>query len=140
MSAAGEHCPLVGTWRLVAWSSPLDGDTPTAGFPEWERAQGQLIYTEQGTMSVQTSTPERSRFGDEAVYGGTPEEKATAYDDFRACCGTYDFTGERVVHHVDQSVVPDDIGSDQTLLVRLDDSILVLTDEPRSRSATWERI
>jgi hypothetical protein len=140
MSRPDPTCPLIGTWKLLGWRSLVDGDDPTTAPPDWERVQGQIIYTTDGTMSMLLSNVDRARFDDDAVYGGTPEEKERAFDDFRAYCGTFTYEGDRVVHHVKQSVLPNNVGSDQVRLVTLDGPTLVLTNVHRTRAVTWQRV
>lgn len=138
MSRPQPDCPLIGTWSLLGWEDLVDD--PTAPAPAWTGVHGQIIYTREGTMSMQMSAREREGFVGVAVYGGTPAEKARAFNECHAYSGTFTFESERVIHHVDQSNAPNYIGTDQVRFVTVDASTLVLTNPNRTRALTWQRV
>lgn len=140
MARPDPNCPLIGTWKLAGWDVLVDGPDPYTSPPDWPAVQGQIMYTPEGTMSMQMSNVERAPFDVEGPYGGSDVEKALAFDDFRAYCGTYRYEGTRVVHIVEQSIFPNHIGTDQERLVTLDGDKLILTNVERTLALTWLRV
>ncbi|WP_162941621.1 lipocalin-like domain-containing protein [Desertimonas flava] len=128
-------CPLIGTWSLVGWRDLVD--EPTSPAPAWHGVTGQIIYTADGTMSMQMSERDRDRF---AGTEPTLTEKARAFNECHAYSGTFTHRDARVIHHVRQSNAPNYIGTDQIRFVDVDASTLVLTNESRTRALTWERV
>lgn len=136
MSRPQPDCPLIGTWSLLGWNDLVD--QPSSPAPAWNGVRGQLIYTADGTMSMQMSEREREPFA--AAYGGSHPEKARAFNECHAYSGTFTHREERVIHHVVQSNAPNYIGTDQVRFVDVEASVLVLTNETRTRALTWERV
>ena len=128
-------CPLLGTWSLVGWHDLVD--EPASPAPAWTGVKGQIIYTADGTMSMQMSERNRER---SAADGPTPAEKARAFNECHAYSGTFTHREALVIHHVQQSNAPNYIGTDQVRFVDVDASTLVLTNESRTRALTWERV
>lgn len=88
---------FVGAWRLVSWTSTLDGKTRLPFGPD---ARGLLIYTASGNMSVVLSQSNRTPFLRAEAKSGTPEEKATAYESCFAYSGTFEVAEGRVIHRL----------------------------------------
>src|SRR4051812_32147479 len=135
--------PLVGSWRLVAFETrSADNEVD---YPFGEQPLGYLLYNEQGYISVVFMAPNRPSFlaGD---INGTAEEKALAYDTCRAYCGTYEITGEKVLHHIEVSVFPNWVGITQERFYELRDNRLSLSTplflnrgQQRTSHLIWER-
>ena len=133
-----EH--LVGTWRLKVYESQAaDGNV---SFPMGPDALGYLAYTLDGYVFVSISRRERpaptSNWPE-----STPAEKAAAASSFASYCGRYELRGDHIVHHVEQSLVPNNVGTSQVRYVEMDGDRLTLTDEPGRipmRRAVWERV
>jgi hypothetical protein len=60
----------------------------------------------------------------------TPEEQAAAASSFASYCGRYEVRGDQVVHHVEQSLFPNNFGTSQVRFMKLDSARVVPTDEP----------
>ena len=100
---------LVGAWRLVSWEKrAADG---RVAYPMGSDALGYLIYTADGRFSVMISRAGRPAFAAEDLFGGTMQEQAHAMDGFVAYAGRYSFHGDRVVHHVELSLLPNPVHS-----------------------------
>ena len=137
--------PLVGTWRLMSnHSRTADGRTI---YPYGTEVSGYITYTEEGRMCVAFGNANRPRFpsGDRA--GASVEEKAAAYDSFFAYAGTYDFLGDRVVHHVEVCQFANWVGTDLVRFAKLEGDTVSLTTVPYVRAGVeqtgylvWRRV
>src|ERR671913_1475296 len=99
---------LVGAWRLLSWEN----------------------QAADGRFSVTISRRGRAGFAAGDLLGGTTEEKARAVEDFVAYAGRYSFHGDRVVHHVELSLFPNWVGSDQERWVELAGDRLTVSASP----------
>ena len=75
------------------------------------------------------------------------EERAQAFATAIAYAGTYTFTGDKVVHHVEVALNPNFVNTDLTRKVKIQGDRATLTTPPRSRGGvmerhevTWERL
>jgi hypothetical protein len=137
--------PLVGAWRLVSWENhAADGQVT---YPMGTDAIGYLMYTADGCCSVMISRAGRTAFTGNDLPSGTVEEKARAVEGFVAYAGRYTFYGNRVVHHVEVSLFPNWVGSDQERFVELVEDRLTLSAGPLLLAGrrqvprlVWERV
>jgi hypothetical protein len=119
---------LVGAWRLVSWDNrAADGHL---SHPMGADAVGYLIYTADGRFSVTISRADRPRFTGGDLLGGTVAEKARAADGFVAYAGRYTCRGNQVVHHVELSLFPNWVGTDQHRFADLSEDTLILSARP----------
>ena len=86
--------PLVGTWRLQAWSRHVEG-APIA-HPLGPDAVGLLVYAPDGLMAVQMTAAHRDKIGGGDALGGSVAARAAAYSGCLAYFGAYDVEGETV--------------------------------------------
>jgi len=141
-----EH-PFVGTWRLVAFESHTEDGR--ARLPYGKAAQGYLTYTVEGYMCVAIMDASRPRFADASDFvDGTPEEQIAAGKRYISYAGSYVIRDERViVHHIEVSLFPNWVGSDQERLFEFDGNRLTLSTPPilikgkqRTSHLVWERV
>jgi hypothetical protein len=128
---------LIGTWRLVSFE---DRDDPNG---EWtyrygKNPKGYFIYDETGHVTIQimrTPPPPKFASGDDAK--PTPEEAMAIYSGYSAYFGTYTVDEARhiVIHHVEGSLRPSYIGTDQERPFELSGDRLIIGDQK-----TWRRI
>jgi hypothetical protein len=136
---------LVGAWQLLSWENrAADGQVT---YPMGTDALGYLLYTGDGRFSVTISRAGRAGFAAGDLLGGTTEEKARAVEGFVAYAGRYSFHGDRVIHHVELSLFPNWVGSDQQRSVELSGDRLILSASPLLLAGTqqvprlvWERV
>jgi hypothetical protein len=139
------HNALVGAWRLLSWENrAADGQVT---YPMGTDALGSLLYTADGRFSVTISRTGRIGFAAGDLLSGTTEEKAQAVESFVAYAGRYSFHGDRVIHHVELSLFPNWVGSDQQRSVELTGDRLVLSASPLLLAGkqqvprlVWERV
>ena len=137
---------LVGGWRLLAWVSTADDGSES--WPMGDAPDGLLAYAVGGTMIGIMGAQARPRFSTDDVTGGSVEEQAQAFATYIAYGGRYDISGDTVTHHVETSLFPNWIGTDQRRRFALSDDgrVLTLTSPPlvlggatRVQRLTWER-
>jgi hypothetical protein len=136
---------LVGAWRLVSWENrAADGQVT---HPMGTNAIGYLLYSADGRFSVTISRRGRAGFTAGDLLGGTTEEQAKAVEGFVAYAGRYSFHGDRVIHHVELSLFPNWVGSDQERWVELAGRRLTLSASPLLLAGkqqvprlVWERV
>jgi hypothetical protein len=136
---------LVGVWRLVSWENQAaDGQV---SYPMGTDALGYVIYAADGRFSITISRWGRAGFAAGDLLSGTTEEKARAMEGFVAYAGRYTFDGDRVIHHVELSLFPNWVGSDQERWVELAGERLTLSAIPLLLAGkrqvprlVWERV
>jgi Lipocalin-like domain len=136
---------LVGAWRLVSWENQAADGQIT--YPMGADALGYLLYTADGRFSVTISRRGRAGFAAGDLLSGTTEEQARAVEGFVAYAGRYSFHGDRVIHHVELSLFPNWVGSDQERWVELAEDRLTLSASPLLLAGrqqiprlVWERV
>jgi Lipocalin-like domain len=145
MEQVHAHDTLVGAWRLVSWENQAADGQVT--HPMGADALGYVIYTDDGRFSVTISRAGRAGFAAGDLLGGATEEKAQAMESFVAYAGRYSFHGDRVIHHVELSLFPNWVGSDQERWVELAGDRLTLSASPLLLAGkrqvprlVWERV
>jgi hypothetical protein len=136
---------LVGAWRLVSWDNQAaDGHV---SYPMGPAPIGYLLYTADGRFSITISRRGRAGFAAGDLLSGTTEEKVRAMEDFVAYAGRYSFHGDRVIHHVELSLFPNWVGSDQERWVEFAGDRLILSASPLLLAGkqqvprlVWERV
>ena len=136
---------LVGAWRLLSWENrAADGQIT---YPMGADARGYLLYTADGRFSVTISRRGRAGFAAGDLLSGTTEEQARAVEGFVAYAGRYSFHGDRVIHHVELSLFPNWVGTDQERWVELAGDRLILSTSPLLLAGkqqvprlVWERV
>jgi hypothetical protein len=103
---------LVGRWRLVSYVSRADDGSLT--YPLGQDAQGSLVYTAGGWMTAQISAGDRRGLPSDDLFSGSDAERAEAFSSYLPYCGSYDVTGDVVVHRVAMCSFPNWVGSEQT--------------------------
>ncbi len=119
---------LVGAWRLLTWENRAADGRVT--HPMGSDPVGYLIYTADGRFSVTISRRRRERFAADDLLAGSVEEKATAVEGFVAYAGRYSVEAGGVVHHVELSLFPNWVGTDQERAAELSAETLVLSAGP----------
>jgi hypothetical protein len=145
MEQVHAHDALVGAWRLVSWENRATDGQVT--YPMGTDALGYVLYTADGRFSVTISRAGRAGFAAGDLLSGTLEEKARAMESFVAYAGRYSFHGDRVIHHVELSLFPNWVGSDQQRWVELAGDRLTLSASPLLLAGkqqvprlVWERV
>ena len=136
---------LVGAWRLVSWENQAADGQVT--YPMGTDAIGYVLYAANGRFSVTISRRDRAGFAAGDLLSGTTQEKARALEGFVAYAGRYSFYGDRIIHHVELSLFPNWVGTDQERWVELAGDRLTLSASPLLLAGkqqvprlVWERV
>ncbi len=137
--------PLVGTWRLVSFE--VRDESGRVTHPFGQDAVGFITYTADGHMAVQFGRADRAPLTAGDWMGGAAAEIATAARDYFAYCGTYEHRDGVVVHHVEQSLMPNWVGAEQVRLATLDGSRVTLSTpllpvggQQQVATLVWQRV
>src|SRR5215471_17897725 len=144
-TAADLQKKFVGSWKLISIEGPPP--QPINGKPF-----GMIMYDNTGHMAVQIVRGDRPAFANGPAHA-TDKERAQAYSTYTAYYGTYTFEPENhiVIHHLEGSIVPDQIGQDNiryfelkgnrlTLSVANDGKGGRLVFKDTTRHLTWEKL
>lgn len=138
---------VTGSWRLISVETiRANGEIIT----EWmgKQPQGLIIYLQNGLMSVQIMRDPRPRFEGGSRFKATPEELKAAYLGYYAYWGRYSVNSadKSIIHNVESSLWPEEVGITYTRYISFQGSKLVLTtapykrgDEERRNVLIWER-
>ncbi|OFZ30735.1 MAG: hypothetical protein A2622_13785 [Bdellovibrionales bacterium RIFCSPHIGHO2_01_FULL_40_29] len=122
---------IVGTWLLERFLI----ETPQNEQRDWgSNAQGLLIYTSSGHMSVSINRDVEKK---------SDVEAQNYFDSILFYSGTFVVDGEVVKHQVMQASNPNRIGKEQIRFAKLENNILTLTSPNESFGRailTWRKI
>ena len=139
---------FVGTWKMVS----VEERRPNGEVVEpryGARPIGYIMYDATGHVAVQIMKPGRPRFASNNAEQATQAEAKSAFEGYGAYFGTYEVneTEGYVVHHVEGSVFPNYVGTDQKRFFELSGDQLVLKPPPRqvgseqhTTRVTWQRV
>jgi hypothetical protein len=119
-SAADLQKKFVGSWKLIS----IEGTNR----PPNLTSVGMITYDSSGHMSVHIVRGERPAFPNGRAKA-TDKEKAAAFDSYTAYYGTYTFEPENgiVIHHLEGSLSPGQIGQDNIRYFELEGNRLTLS-------------
>ena len=136
---------FVGAWNLISFERRTAAGEVT--YPMGQKPVGRLTYDALGRMSAQIMRPDRPKFQSATPVRGSAEEKISAFDGYIAYYGTYvvNEKDHSVIHHVEASLYPNWVGSDQRRLYEFSEGKLILraingSGGPGTESRlVWER-
>jgi hypothetical protein len=125
-----KSAPMIGAWKLISFEIHRENGEVT--YPFGKNAQGSIIYTESGRMSVQLMRPDRPRFASGDQMGGTTEEIKANYEGFVSYYGPYEFDRNEgfVIHDVEGSLFPNWEGQRHKRFFELSGNRLKLSTPP----------
>jgi lipocalin-like protein len=139
---------LIGAWQLVACVE-TDVQTGEIFLPMGPHPAGFILYTPDGYMSAQLSSPDRADFASGDMYRGTPGDYVAAGTSYLAYSGLYrvDEVRRTVEHGMAVSLFPNWQGQRQLRVPELDGDTLVLATDRATLFAgslktariTWRR-
>ena len=146
-TAADLQQKLVGSWKLISIEGPNPNQQPINGKPF-----GIIMYDNTGHMAVQIVRGNRPAFPNGTAQA-TDTERAQAYSTYVAYYGTYTFEPENhiVIHHLEGSITPGQIGQDNIRYFELKGDRLTLSVandgkggripfKDTTRHLTWEKL
>ncbi|NEQ11709.1 MAG: lipocalin-like domain-containing protein [Moorea sp. SIO4E2] len=150
---------FVGTWKLVEMKY-VDKQQKIS-YPYGKNPVGHIIYTKEGYMSASIMMSNRLNLGlsmEEIQNGRNVSKlqlitnilkyiKATfrffqAARNYISYSGKYEIRDNKVIHHVEVSLIPDLTGIDLERTFELSEDILVLTASSAGNTfcITWQRV
>lgn len=133
---------LLGAWKLVSWLEV--GPDGTSTYPFGQDAIGELAYDASGRVTAQLARTHQDRFASDDRQDATAEEMAAAWSSYYGYFGTFhvDEGAGAVVHEIEGSWWPNQVGSEQVRNYHFDGNRLMLTaDTPWGRDEiVWERL
>jgi hypothetical protein len=138
---------LIGTWRLVSYEAH-DAQGKISD-PLGKNLLGLLCYTKDGFMSMQVMREDRQGYSSCDLHLSLMEEMAAAASGYVAYAGRFsvDEAATTVTHHVQLSLSPTWVGTDQTRTVALRADRLYLKGRPVKINGTlqapqtvWEKV
>ena len=119
---------LVGTWKLVSMTHTTDqGEVK---FLMGHKPTGFITYTPDGRMSVVITAEARKPLSVNDRFAAPAEERAEAFSTVIAYAGRYTFTGDKIIHHVEVSWLPNYAGTDLVRFIKLQGDRLILRTPP----------
>jgi hypothetical protein len=136
---------LVGTWKLVSLTNT--NDKGEVKFMMGQKPTGFITYTPDGRMSVVITAEARKPLSVNDRFAAPVEERAEAFSTVIAYAGRYTFTGDKIIHHVEASWLPNYAGTDLVRFVKLQGDRLILRTPPMLQAGAqtinevvWERM
>ncbi|MBW4687579.1 MAG: lipocalin-like domain-containing protein [Komarekiella atlantica HA4396-MV6] len=152
---------LVGTWKLIDFKS-IDSQKKI-DYPFGKSPVGYIIYTQDGYMSASIMTSDRLNLemsiaemqkfrnialeprliGDILKYIKAILRYFQAARNYISYSGQYEIIDNRVIHHVEVSLVPDWTGTDLERTIEFSGDQLVLISPPAGNVSfhlTWQRV
>jgi hypothetical protein len=117
---------FVGAWKLISYERRTAAGE--VSYPMGQNPVGRLTYDALGRMSAQIMRPDRPKPQGVASASWSAEEKAAAFDGYIGYYGTFTVseTERVVIHHVEASLYPHWVGSDQRRMYEFSGSQLIL--------------
>jgi hypothetical protein len=146
-ASAQSKADLVGTWKLVSATETTKKGEVRAAYG-WEN-EGLLTYTADGRMMSITTKRGRKPLSVSDNVGAPAEERAEAFATMTAYAGSYTLKGDKVIHHIEVSSMPNAVNTDQVRLITnlkgnsLSLRILTMVNagpQIAYREFVWERI
>ncbi len=136
--------PLLGTWRLISYE--IESPDGTVSRPYGARPRGYLVYTADGYLALAIMAEARAAYAVPDRLLASTAEKAAAAETYQSYAGRYTVEAERVIHHIEVSLIPNWAGGDQVRYYRLEGTRLTLRTPPmavggagRTGRVVWER-
>ena len=127
---------VVGTWRLVSNTATNDkGEVNKAVLGQ--NPSGLLTYTADGRMMAIISDDGRKLLSVRDRIAAPVEERTQAYSTFMAYAGSYTFTCDKMVHHIEVTSLQNWVNTDQTRFVTLQGDRLFVRNTPQSGEVLW---
>jgi hypothetical protein len=138
---------LVGAWELVRFET-REGDGRVR-LPFGAAAQGLLVYSATGWMTGQLMRPDRAPVNGNSITQATDAQLRAIATGYVAYAGPFqvDESRQAVIHHVQLSLFPNLVGTQQVRYARLEGDVMELRTPPEQSGAgsrvshlQWRRI
>jgi lipocalin-like protein len=120
---------LIGTWRLVSAKDTIENGEVRNAYGQ--NPVGLLTYTGDGRMMAIITFDGRKPLSVTDRVSAPVEERAEAFSTFVAYAGSYTFTGDKVIHHVEAAWMQNMVNGDQVrVIVKLQRNRITLRTPP----------
>lgn len=131
------------SWRLVSYQS--ETNTGEINYPLGDDAEGVIIFTPDNRLSVHIMAADREAEVAEEVLAtyNTEAEKDMARLGYHSYSGPFDLNEDEatLTTHVELSLIPSYVGSDQTRSAKIDGDTLHLSNVKHpERKLVWKKI
>ncbi|MGR5239019.1 lipocalin-like domain-containing protein [Vibrio alfacsensis] len=122
---------LIGTWGLKQFTLISSDQESDVIFPFGESPDGQIIYTQDGFMSVALHSRERVPFASDDILSGTPEEFMLAMQTYSSYAGRVVVKEPgKLLHVIEHSLFPNWVGHSEERDYTVDGDKLTLKTPP----------
>lgn len=142
MSRQIDKVQLLGRWRIVEWVQRYDDGRER--HPFGRDPQGFIQYDDDRMFCFVCSAGRKPLGGTQ--WDVPQAERAAAYSSCFSYSGTYEVTGDEVLHNVDLSLNPNWVGTIQRRSAQIREGRLVIsarmedgTSEARTAELIWQR-
>lgn len=111
---------LIGTWRLVDWTFTVNGQRETRPFGG--DPVGLLTYTADGRMWAALMHPGRPPIPTLTLSAAPVRKRAAAAAGYLSYAGTYTRDGDNIAHHVELSLNPNWVETDEIRLIEWEEN------------------
>lgn len=136
---------LIGTWKLMSVSAWVDDEEVDAA-PYGANPIGFIHYLPNNRMAVVIAYGDRKPVRGDRLKAPM-EDRAEAYATCIAYAGTYEVEDDRIIHTIETSAFPNEVGSKQIRYYRLEGARIYLTTVPLIREGrsqiyklVWDKI
>lgn len=134
---------LIGSWKLISFF--IEDESGYRIYPLSENVTGRLLYTEN-KMSGMMYNSELGVLSSEIVSNVTATEKSRLAESFIGYTGNWDVDGDKIIHKIEMSYIPNQIKREEVRYFDLSDNTLQLKTDPITINETtfvahvnWER-
>lgn len=139
----------LGTIRPSAMPMNFQPNAPVF-HPFGPRPVGHLIYTADGYYALNMGSPGRKGFGSEDLATASFLAQRNALMTYISSSGRFTVEGDRILHHVEAHLYPDEVGRDHPFTLEFEERGRMIALKPTAPSAlfggrsvltyaTWER-
>lgn len=119
---------ILGAWKLSSFIyMAADGKT---FYPYGQDAAGILMYDKSGYMTAFITRRDRPMLANEDYAQLTDLEKISLSKGVMAYSGRYEILADRIIHHLEQSFIPNWVGTRFERFCRLEGGQLLLSTPP----------
>jgi len=121
---------LIGTWGLKQFSLASEQESDII-YPFGKAPEGQLIYTQDGFMSVALYCSNRTPFSSDDILSGTPKEFELAMQTYSTYAGRIVIKEPgKLLHVIEHSLFPNWVGHSEEREYIVEDDTLTLKTPP----------
>ena len=136
---------LIGTYRLISWENRHESGK--ISYPLGPDAKGLISYSPDGFVFVHIMANHRAKHTVSDLFGGDPDEINNSATTHISYSGTFEITGNEVIHSVSISSYPNWVPSEQRRCWKFENGKLLLSaqgiqlvNEKVDADLIWEKL